>query len=70
MRLASRCSATQERKQNDANNTQRVCLVRSYVCCADICCAFYILYVHGLRMRVLRVEGNENLVDTSALEQD
>ena len=70
MRLASRCFATQERKKrNDANNTERVCLIRSYVCHSDIRCAFHILSIHGLRMRVLRMEGNEDHVDTSALEQ-
>ena len=71
MRLASRCSATQGgKKRNDANNPKRVCSVRSYVCHFDIRYAFYILCVHGLRMPVLRMEGNEDHVNTSALEQD
>jgi hypothetical protein len=53
---------------NDANNLKRVCLIRGYVCCADICCGFFILSVYGLRMRVPRMEGNEDYVDTPTLE--
>ena len=55
---------------NDANNTKRICPIRSYVCHSNIHYAFYILSVHGLRMRVLRMEGNEDHVDTPTLEQD
>ena len=53
---------------NDANNTKRVCPVRGYVCCTDIRCAFFILSIYGLRMRVLRMEGTEDHVDTPTLE--
>ena len=56
--------------QNDANNSKYVCIICSYICRTDICYAFYILYVYGLRMHLPRMDGNENHVDTPALEQD